>query len=82
MYVDLTQTVHSPITNFVLCNSYSIITGLFVDFQTAIDHLETEVVQYFSLVPNGVYTSEPLPSYHRMLLHSIVRYYSLDAMSK
>lgn len=53
-----------------------------MNFQAAIDHLETEVVQYFSLVPNGVYTSEPLPSYHRMLLHSIVRYYSLDAMSK
>jgi hypothetical protein len=48
---------------------------------TAIDHLETEVVQYFSLVPNGIYISSPLPSYHRVLLHSIVRYYSLDAMS-
>ncbi|XP_022166364.1 R3H domain-containing protein 4-like [Myzus persicae] len=47
----------------------------------AIDHLETEVVRYFSLVPNGIYTSPPLPSYNRMLLHSIVRYYSLDAMS-
>lgn len=47
----------------------------------AIDHLETEVVQYFSLVPKGIYTSAPLPSYNRMLLHSIVRYYSLDAMS-
>lgn len=47
----------------------------------AIDHLETEVVRYFSLVPNGIYMSAPLPSYNRMLLHSIVRYYSLDAMS-
>ncbi|KAL5238833.1 hypothetical protein ACI65C_006243 [Semiaphis heraclei] len=47
----------------------------------AIDHLETEVVRYFSLAPNGIYTSAPLPSYNRMLLHSIVRYYSLDAMS-
>ncbi|XP_026817753.1 R3H domain-containing protein 4-like [Rhopalosiphum maidis] len=47
----------------------------------AIDHLETEVVRYFSLVPKGIYTSAPLPSYNRMLLHSIVRYYSLDAMS-
>ncbi|XP_060858438.1 R3H domain-containing protein 4-like [Metopolophium dirhodum] len=47
----------------------------------AIDHLETEVVRYFSLVPNGIYTSAPLPSYNRILLHSIVRYYSLDAMS-
>jgi len=47
----------------------------------AIDHLETEVVQYFSLAPKGIYTSAPLPSYNRMLLHSIVRYYSLDATS-
>jgi len=51
-------------------------------FQAAIDHLETEVVRYFSLVPKGIYISAPLPSYNRMLLHSIVRYYSLDAMSK
>lgn len=48
---------------------------------SAIDYLETEVVRYFSLVPNGIYKSEPLPSYHRVLLHSIVRYYSLDATS-
>ncbi|XP_050529531.1 R3H domain-containing protein 4-like [Daktulosphaira vitifoliae] len=48
---------------------------------TTINDLETEVVQYFTFSPNGVYTSVPLPSYHRLLLHGIVRYYSLDATS-
>ncbi|XP_050438227.1 R3H domain-containing protein 4-like [Adelges cooleyi] len=48
---------------------------------TTINELETEVLHYFTLVPNGIYTSTPLPGYHRLLLHGIVRYYSLDASS-
>ncbi|VVC28809.1 R3H domain [Cinara cedri] len=48
---------------------------------TIINELESKIVEYFSLTPNGIYTSAPLSNYHRILLHGIVRYYSLDAKS-
>ncbi|XP_069693870.1 R3H domain-containing protein 4-like isoform X1 [Periplaneta americana] len=43
--------------------------------------LENQVVEFFSKMPSGIYTSSSLSSYERLLLHAVSQYHSLISYS-
>jgi hypothetical protein len=47
-----------------------------------LEFLENEVVDFFSKMPCGIYTSSSLSSYERLLLHAVSQYHCLISYSK
>jgi len=47
-----------------------------------LEFLENQVVDFFSKMPCGTYTSSSLSSYERLLLHAVSQYHCLISRSK